>query len=504
MKRAPAVVLARVVTLIAALIAARGPAQPVAEWTARGSASLGNPGVLVVIDSLENQLATTGGQRTIDLVVQAGLLNPQGLAAGGWSQLSASLETEPADALNRIFGSRAVVAFASYGLPMPGDWFVATTVSRGDASRVLKGLNAVHRGVLAGATVFSIERGAYQICVLKQGGDTRLLVLGPGRSASGGVFEQAVRGLQTPQGGEWFASDWPIDEAGGVLLRVAAADADENNASLVYGHTTETGWSGVAVARNRLPADVPTWSAQDARAMVADASLGMVGSVTAASIASSPLAPFIGLNRDAARSVLGDGSRRGVVRLVSHDTGRATVSIAMETESARATQTDSLMRMLVAVVTGRPREAPDFAGRHPSAARCARLGGGFSEQLGRLVLGDQPRVCWQSAGSGEADPGRLAVLIGSCDTDAGALSGSLAAMRGVAAGPLVSAGRLEPGPIAAMVERAAGLERPVLQWASGIESIAWQTRRSGEDRVKAEFEIVLRAGDKGIPGPGGE
>ncbi|MEO1535237.1 MAG: hypothetical protein AAFS11_06730, partial [Planctomycetota bacterium] len=88
--------------------------------------------------------------------------------------------------------------------------------------------------------------------------------------------------------------------------------------------------------------------------------------------------------------------------------------------------------------------------------------------------------------------GLLAVRLGSGEGGIDALNQPLQGMRKAGPGALVSAGRIEPGPIAGMVERAAGLERPVLQWAHGVESIVWQTGRAGEDHVKAAFDIVLR------------
>ncbi|MEL7484820.1 MAG: hypothetical protein AAFN41_10755, partial [Planctomycetota bacterium] len=394
------------------------------------------------------------------------------------------------EAVHRLLGSRVVVVFPRVGLPMPDEWVVATRVSRGDANRLLKGVDAVHRGVLAGATVFSIERGAYQLCVVKGADAGRVLVLGPG--SGNGLFADAVRGLQGDAGRAWFASDWPAADGeganGGVLIRVNSVGGP----SLAYGRPTHTGWAGIAIGPSDLPADTPTWAPADARAVIDGASLGMVGSIDAASLGSSPLAPFIGLNRAAAESVLGEETRRGVVRVDAKSDDRADVSIVLECEPGRAVETDALMQMLIGVVTGQAREAPGFQGRHPSAARTARLTAGFSDELGRLVLGDEPRVSWLSSSHDGGGPGLLAVRLGSGEGGIDALNQPLQGMREAGPGALVSGGRIEPGPIAGMVERAAGLERPVLQWAHGVESIVWQTGRAGEDHVKAAFDIVLR------------
>ncbi len=481
---------AAVVLVVAVLGSAFARAQAVLSWTDAGGRVFGEPGVLVVVDSLEAQLATPGGTRTAALVLGAGGVNPDGLVAGSWSELSGALDAEPMEAIHRLFGSRVVVAFPGFGLPMPSDWVVATAVTRRDATRVLRGLDAVHRDVLAGATVFSIERGAYQLCVLKRADGGRLLVLGPGNGSA--LFATAVRGLQDGAGQAWFASDWPAADGegahGGVLVRVAS----ETGPSLLYARPTETGWGGVAIAPARLPADIGTWSPEDARAMIEGASLGMVGSIDAGALSSSPLAPFIGLNRAAAESVLGAESRRGVIRIETRAGAEADLSMVLECQPGRSVEADALMQMLIGVVTGRRSEAPNFAGMHPAAARSARLTGRFSDQLGRLVLGERPRVSWRTDAADGGGVGLLAVSVGSDQGRAAAFDRSLGAMRSVRPGSLVSAGRLEPGPIAGIVERAAGLERPVLEWARGVESIAWQTTRAGEDRVKAAFDIVLR------------
>lgn len=470
--------------------------QDVALWTHRGSVALGSPRVLIVVDSLAAQLATAGGERTIALALDAGGIAPNGPVARNWAQLSTALDAGPMEAITRLFGSRVVFAFHSGGLPLPSDWVVATRVGRDDAGRVLKALDAVHRGVVAGATVFSIERGSFQLCVVKQGPAGRVLVLGPGAGVSAGLFRSTIRALQEDAGADWFGSAWPVAEdgngvPGGVLLRVAGLAGEP---SVLFGRANDVGWSGVAIAVSALAENAPTWSAADARAVLDGAALGMIGSIDAASLAASPLAPFVGLDRRAAETVLGDRSCRGAVRLVTHERGRSDVELALETEPSRSAEADEVMRMLIAKATARPREAPDFGGKHPGALRSARLGGGFSDQLGRLVFGGPPAVRWRSGDDAAGERGMLVVSIGTVMGEAGALAGALDRLAGLEAGELVSAGRLEPGPIAAIVERAAGLERPVLEWTERIESIVWETRRHGPGRVKAEFEVILRGG----------
>ncbi|MEO0610358.1 MAG: hypothetical protein AAFZ67_07975 [Planctomycetota bacterium] len=487
---------------VAAVACACAVGQDAFEWTERAGSFLGGPRVVVVVDSLGEQLATVGGRRSVALALEASGITPNGPAVRNWAHLSEALDAGPMEAVSRLFGSRVVIALRGPGVPLPEDWVVATAVARDDAGSVLKALGAVHRGVLAGATVFSIERGSYQLCVIKQSAAGRLLVLGPGAGAGGPaeLFRDAVRGLQDPRGVAWFASPWPVNRRavgvpgtpGGVLVRFEGQGSEP---TVLSGRATDAGWSGSVVSAHSVPDDAATWSMDGARAFTDGASLGMVGSIDAASLAGSPIAPFIGLDRGAAASVLGEASRRGAIRVMTEGDRRSRIEIAVETEPQRFRQADAVMRTLVARATSRPGDAPDFAGVHPGAVRVARLGGGFSEQLGELVFGGRPAVRWRTAKAELAEHGLLRVSIASRSGGTVERDLSISELDAASGGDLVSAGRLEPGPISALIERAAGLERPLLGWTERIESITWHTVRHGEGRVRAAFEVILRDGE---------
>ncbi|MEO1583604.1 MAG: hypothetical protein AAFR96_03400 [Planctomycetota bacterium] len=468
-------------------------------WADEGWSSLGEPEVLLVFDTLGAQLQVEGGRRTVALVHAAGVVDAGSDLRAAWDRLVAALSLEPRLAFDRLLGDRVVIAVGRASLPVTGGWALATRVDRADVSRVLTGLGAVQRDVISGNAIFAVDRGAYRLCVIRGAEGARTVVLGPG----GDSFDRAVRGLSSRRGSSWFAGAWPVGRgaaAGGAMLRVGR----ERAASLTSVSADETGWSGVVIGQEAVPQGAPGWTSEGAAALVDGASLGMVGSVSAGSLGDAAIAPLLGIDVGSIEAVIGSVPRRGALRIDAEASGALMLQVGLETAGGPAADVDEMLRKLAGVITAGSGSVPDFGGRWPGAVRTVSLRGGFAEAFGGRVLGVEPSLAWAVVGGAVVDGAEPAQRGAGASLGVSLAPPGLAAegartaaegLVGVATGPVVSAGRLEPGPIAAALERAAGLDRPVLTWAGGITDVVWEIRRLDAERVSADVRVRLLPAD---------
>jgi hypothetical protein len=453
-------------------------------WIDRGADLLAPDGVIIVLDRFAEQRLTPAGEMAVATLERSGVLDPNGRLGEAWSHVARAIKTPPDRAFDVLLGRRAVfVASGGAAFPWSGDWSLATRVSRADAERLLDGLHASQRALLAGRAVFSVERGAYRLCVLDGAGTTdRLLVLAPSEGRS---FERLVGSIAGDEAWRWVIAPTPIN--GGVLARfpVAAGAGELLVAARAEGDT----WIGSAVAEQAITAGA-AWSDRAAAELTNRGALAMLGAIDAETVAGSPIAPALGLTTERVRGVLGTGARRSLVRLDVDDDGAAVIEAAIETLPGMHAEADAIVRDTIALISADPAAAPDFQGRAPEAVRTAPLRGGFAERMGDTLIRGKPSIAWGYA----ADPSWMALALGGSSPEARVRP----LLADVAAAPgqdVASAGRLRPLPVAELLERAVGLDRPVLGWTELIAEVRWTTRTIGEDRIKADFRVQMHAAE---------
>lgn len=484
--------MGRIAGLLAALAAVccalsarpQGNAEHPAAWIERGAALIAPDATVIVLDRFAEQRRTTAGDAAVAMLERSGVLDPAGEPGEAWSRVAHAINVRPDHAFDVLLGRRAVfVAFGKGPLPWSGDWSLATRVARADAESLLDGLNARQRALLAGRAVFSVERGAYRLCVVDGPGTTdRLLVLAP---RDGRSFERLVSAIARDDAWRWAIGPAPLN--GGLLARYPfAAGVGE---LLVAARAEGDAWVGSAVADASIPASA-AWSARAASAITARGALAMLGSIDARSIAASPIAPALNLTRERIESILGTGMRRCLVRLDIADDGAAVIEAAIEILPGVQANADAVVRDTIAIITADPAGAPDFLGLLPGAVRTAPLRGGFAERMGDTLIRGTPSIAW-----GYADnPEWMALALSGASPQA-RIRPLLADAAGAQGQEVASAGRLRPRPVAEILERAVGLDRPVLGWTEMIAEVRWTTRTIGDDRIKADFRVQMHTAE---------
>lgn len=449
------------------------------------------PELFLVADDLAAQLATPAGRQTVAFLREAEFLDVDGELHDAWAQLASSLGLSSASAFERLLGDRVLLVCASSRRPVEDGWALATRVDIDDIKLLFRKLEPIQRGVVAGRAVFSIERGAIDLAVLPgdQGDVSRWLVLTESGSAE--LFPVVLRGLERPEARQWLGSVWlDAPTAGFVAARFAVAER---------GPVVASGWAAGCAWRGELSAPgmddpaagVALWSSADADAALADAPLGLVGSFTSGDVESLLFTAMLGLSADRLHGVFGDAPRRSALRAGSDDAGRGVVVVAAEYADGSEARADDLMAGLIGALTGDAARAPRFGGRVPAAVRVAPVDGPFARAIaGRLGV-ERLSIAWGF----RRDPSWMAAAVGPVETLPEAVGVGLAVAPQEARGELAAAGMIRPARLAGLLERAAGLDRPVVGGASRITSVRWASRPAREGVVEASIEIQMHCDD---------
>ena len=270
------------VALVGLFIATPAAAQPHGAAAPRAKATRDRPApdtlaglpadvdVVVACRSLSN-LRTTAAASFVIETLAADALDP---VRDGWDELARAIGLSPVQAFDAILGERVVLAVRRDGDSLP-DWTIQAYVDTKTETLLRDRLKVVPRTIVAGQTLYSVERGALELSVVRVAGRTgkARVVLAPSGSP---LFAEILRAkpgvtpsvLDTPMGKSLHGAP-----AGDFLVLARLRERAEAWAALT-GAVDESSLS--ATVRGALShtkphtAAIPGWCEPEVRALVGD------------------------------------------------------------------------------------------------------------------------------------------------------------------------------------------------------------------------------------------
>ena len=143
---------------------------------------------VVALRSLSRLRTTSVGGFAID-ILDADAFTP---VREGWVDLSRAIGLTPEGAFDAVLGDRVVLAIRRTDAQFP-DWAIQTSVSAKTEQLLRKQLKVAPRTIIAGQTLYAVERGALELTVARaaEGSASARVVLAPAGSR---LFEDIVRG----------------------------------------------------------------------------------------------------------------------------------------------------------------------------------------------------------------------------------------------------------------------------------------------------------------------
>jgi hypothetical protein len=271
------------VALLGLCFARPAAAQPVRDAGAQGNKSTqtrkapdslaGLPAdvdVVVACRSLSNLRTTPAASFIVDTLA-ADALDP---VREGWDELAKAIGLSPVQAFDAILGERVVLAIRRGGDALP-DWTIQAYVDGKTEALLRDRLKVVPRTIVAGQTLYAVERGALELSVLRvegRSGKARV-VLAPSGSP---LFAEILRAkpgvtpsvLDTPMG-ESFRGAPSGDIL--VLARLRErADAWAALAGTVDDSSLRATVRGALTHSKPGVAEISGWSETEVRTMVGD------------------------------------------------------------------------------------------------------------------------------------------------------------------------------------------------------------------------------------------
>jgi hypothetical protein len=143
---------------------------------------------VVALRSLSRLRTSSAGGFALDLL-GAEAFEP---VREGWSDLAQAMGLSSERAFDAVLGDRVVLAIRRTDSPLP-DWTIQTSVSAKTEQLLRKRLKVAPRTIVAGQTLYAVERGALELTVARaaEGSASARVVLAPAGSR---LFEDIVRG----------------------------------------------------------------------------------------------------------------------------------------------------------------------------------------------------------------------------------------------------------------------------------------------------------------------
>ncbi len=226
--------------------------------------------VVVAFRSLSN-LRTTAAASFVTETLAADALDP---VREGWSELAKAVGLSPVQAFDAILGERVVLAVRRDGDSLP-DWTIQSYVNGKTEALLRDRLKVVPRTIVAGQTLYAVERGALELSMVRvagRSGKARVVVAPSGSP----LFAEILRAkpgitpsvLDTPMGQSLHGAPF-----GDILVLARLRERADAWAALVGSIDDDSLTATVRGALSHTKphvADIPGWSEREVRALVGD------------------------------------------------------------------------------------------------------------------------------------------------------------------------------------------------------------------------------------------
>lgn len=439
---------------------------------------------VVALRSLSQLRTSSASAFALDLL-GADAFNP---VREGWSDLSQAIGLSPERAFDAVLGDRVVLAIRRTDSPLP-DWTIQTSVSAKTEQLLRKRLKVAPRSIVAGQTLYAVERGALEFTVARaaEGSASARVVLAPAGSR---LFEDIVRGrakdapsvVDTPMGRTIF--DAP---SGDVFVLARLRERADAWAALVGRMDND---SFIAHVRGSLShdnhehAECTGWSPEQANAIANGAlvavfdsrasALAEIGDVLGEALPKQLLA------------ILKDNEAltgREAMLIVTNDGGAPAVVSAVELNNMEhgARLGDDAMDQILEMAGLTPRR---FEGVAPLATRRVEQGPiSLGWAFAPVANADDPRAWWiYSTDSSQLDAARAAFVLAAPDPEG-----------------LRAAAFVRPAEFIGALTRLGAPIPSAIEAFARVESIEWVESHAPEKVLDARLVVRFIASDDSAP-----
>lgn len=414
-----------------------------------------------------------------------------------WLALSEAIGMNPQDAFDAVLGDRVLVAVRT-PLDAAPDWVLITEVSPRTEWTLRKQLKVSPRTIVAGQTLYTVERGALELSFLRASGPQRAasarLLLAPAGSA---LFERTLRGSRVGEtlDAQRHSADLLIDDPRADAVMLARLPNRDNAWVSVAGRSDHETVSFSVRATRSVAANARqasrVWDEKSAANIASDAIFAVFDTDgSALSEAAAFVEPFfpramLGADQDAAKGVL---AGREVAMLVPTDTGMSLLAAIELLDTRRGAEIgDQAMDAMLRSFGARER---GFGGIAPEAVR--RVDEGAAS------------IAWvyRAAPSRDAGPSPGWWLV---TTDPDLLPSASVALLGVAldnANPAGSPRALafaRPDRLIGVLERMSLPTPPAMRSLRAVREVRWREMDSNGPTTVAEVTVRLSPDDPPPP-----
>jgi len=461
-------------------------------------------GLVVRVENATAMRDTRAGLAASEIVLS--IINEDGKTAERWSALSAQLGWSEAETFDRLFGRSFAIVGARLWDEAPSSWALVSIVDRKTDVRLRKRLPASPRTIVDGSPVLSLEDGAFEMALRRDGLRTTLVFARRGDSY---MFDRVAaalaNGVKRPVALEQAAIRL-MDRGVAEILLWASLPPETGGARVALGarvHDDQLELRLISEFDEPLP-DVAPWSIGEWRALAEGSLMAVIERLP--DMESKRSDPFFGpvLELDLLPWLTAEGEeaetlgQRHAVAIHGHPEGGLTLSGGVRlTGDGAAVAADSMMRRMVSWLSATLQLGSwdyDFEGHFPEATRRVRLSEADGPRF-PLVGGDGFELAWTSRPAQE-EGARWLVASTSAER-AGALAGELAVGRPAGGvGRWLSVGTVKPSGLIDAAE-AGGVQLPgPLASFRLVDLIGW--RVEAVDSSLIEGRGMVRFADEDI------
>ncbi len=431
-----------------------------------------------------------------------GFLNSDGRTAERWSALSAQLGWSEQQTFDRLFGRSFAIVGERLWSEEAASWALLSVVDRATDARLRKRLPAAPRTIVGGSPVLSLEDGAFEMAMRREGRWTTLVFARRGDSST---FERIASGLE--KGIESPLALHP--------LIVSLDELDVEEIVVWLAPPKEAGKTRVALGgrlrKDRLEfrlisecgeplPEITPWSIGEWKALAKGSLAAVVerrpdpsegggakeGGAVVGPILELDLLPWLNAKGEEAEGL----GERHAIAVHAHPEGGLTVTAGVRLRSEQAAGVgDRMMRRMVSWLSAALELGSwdyDFEGLFPRATRRVRL----SEEAGEsfaAIGGDGFEVAWTYRGAESDEGGSATTWLMASTAPAEAVRAATALSEGRPGGGVgrwLSVGTVRPAGIFKALEEGGVEVPPPLSGLCLVDLVGWRVEVVGSSSIR--------------------